>query len=733
MLNAIAVVAISLALFTAAGTGLLSCLGFRDVLRDPRAAPLGAAVIALLATPAAAAGPLRTGAWWVLAVVAVVVVAGVTRRRLAGDRPGGDPGGEPVPAVVLACAGAAGLVALVPLLIDGGGGILQVASHDVWCFVGTADWLFYRGLDVPLTIPPDFPLFEWSAKNADLGQLPLGLEATTGVLMTLTGATRSYTVMGPLEATLFVLSACGWLHLARAVFTGLSTRRMCAVAVAGGIGPGVVMAMTHGHVPNLFGLALFAFAVGESLRLAREPRPRLLVTAACGVAGAVTVYSSLLPWLIVGTLVAAVAGGRAPVRHPGRRSVPWPLTWVALVAAAGVVGAFGAWRAYGFARAASDAADTFVPVVGLGDYAALFAGTFHELPAPGVHAGPWRLAATVAVLLAAAGVCAWAARTRRGGVGVALATALTATTVLLIVHYERVGDAGYPLYKAALTGGAVVLPAVAVTAIGSLDARHLVPWLAVVVAIVVPAAGSLVLLTHLVRDPHHGIRQDLRAVIDTVAGQPAGQTLLLEGADAGTRPGEPAALFDMRMAAAYGLTRNPAASVEGLNTTITGVSPMGQHSTPLVRPATAWTTVLSSRPGPFGAGRRVQRRFGGFTLSAAPVSGLDATDYGVGWSVPHRVDDRLAQDVHGDNEILVSNAGSAGRVVTLTLRARGLDGPARLTLSAWRAPGRTVAVADRWTTVALRLPVPAGGVAPVSVAVPGTHGISVSGVVVSEG
>ncbi len=711
-----------LAVFGIFALGALLCLGagaaVRGLLwpRDPwigvDTVPLGLAALIAVLYPL---GLALSGSGAAIVVVGLIVVglAGALVRRVRGGDRLRAAGAALVPSVPAAIVVGGGLVlGLLLLVATGRQGFpttIAVTNNDGWGYAAMVQWLtdhpFPR--DVLPDIAHPMTLVPWNYSSNDFA---VGFEHFAATLAGLLGR-DGFEVVNAAAAVGLTAAVGGWATLAGGLRSRLGPRDAALVLVAGAV-PMAVLPFSENYVAQFFSICLWPFAVGAFVIFVREPGWRRLLVAALAGAAVVGVYPSLTPWLVLPLLgVAALApprpewtgsrldrlsGAGRPARALRALCLAAALV-VAVVVVAPIQVVRGVQNVLFLDALPVNAIAGFFPA---DSYAALFLGSENAFALfAGVPTG-WSALAGLG-LLALAYLVALAPPGRpRGAPLWILAIGLGAllTTAAVLVRYRVVDELPYQVYKALISGGAVLAGVVVIGLLplggpASRGVRLLA--LGLVVAIWIPVTSRTLQAS---ADGTPGFRSADVEMGRALAALPEGSTVLAAGAAP-----DPDA-FQFRMMAAYFGDHAPERTVIGVGSTGTYLTPGGL---PEWEPSRPWTHVLSTRPEPLsGDGGRV-RIWGNSTyaLDAAPT--LDLTTYGTGWYPTEESGGAVLAWTSAAADVVVANRGASPTRARLSMVVASYARPRLLTLSAQGRVHRVRLPADTPRPVAIDLDLPA--------------------------
>jgi hypothetical protein len=714
-----------LAVFGIYGLGALLCLGagaaVRGLLwpRDPwigaDTVPLGLAALIAILYPLGLALPGTTAGPVVVAMVVLGLAGALARRVRSEPRERVTEGARAAlaPSTSAAIVVGGGLVLGALLLVatarQGFPTTIAVTNNDGWGYAGMAQWLtdhpFPR--DVRPDIAHPMTLVPWNYSSHDFA---VGFEHFAAMLAALLGR-DGFEVVNAAAAVGLAAAVGGWAALASGLRSRLGPRD-AALVLAAGATPVAALPFTENYVSQFVSICLWPFAVGAFVAFVRFPGWRRLVVAATASAAVVGVYPSLTPWLVLPLIVVAALAPPRPEWTgsrlarlagvgPSARVLRGAALAAALVLAVAVVAPIQVARAVQnvmFLDALPVNAITgFFPA---DSYAALFLGSenafslFAGVPASwSVLAGLGLVAVAYLVALAPSG------RPRDEStwiLGVGLAVVLT--TAVVLVRYRFVEELPYQVYKALISGGAV-LAGVAVIGLlprgGPASRGVRLVALGLLVAIWIPVTGRSLQAS---ADGAPGFRSADVEMGRALARLPAGSTVLAAGAAPDERS------FQFRMMAAYFGDHAPDRTVIGVGSTGTYLTP---GALPEWRPARPWTHVLSTRPEPLAGDGGRERIWANsvYALDAAPA--LDLTTYGTGWYPTEDSERPVFAWTSARADVVVANRGTSPRAARLTMVVSSYGRPRALTLSAAERDLHVSLPAEAPTPVGIDLDLPA--------------------------
>lgn len=682
----------ALVLLTVIGVGARAWLGPQGRPRSD-VLPLGAAVAIVLAYPLARVLDLRAIAWLLLVAGLVAIVLAVWRSR-GPDGPVGRP--ETLEIVVLAGGVVVGLLALIPAIAVGFPTAVAHSTRDGFSYMATIGWLLDNGLTRLPEGGPDQALYGITRAQLDDG-FGIGFEMLGAMGAALLGR-ESYQVVNAVSAIGFPLAAAGWLALARRVGTPVPAAIPLVLLAAAA--PAFLLPYSMNQGPHFLALALLPFSLACTIDVARDPRLRPLVIAAIAWGATLGVYTALLPWLVVCTAAAIAAVYRPPERGVALARRMAMHAGAALLAII-VVTPFVHLQALEFIRTIGRP-DSGVTSArwSLDDYAAVLTGGAERVPFATEPPLDWSTAIATLLVLG----CAVAALVlARRGTLVAIAAAGVGTTLLVGASLLRNGEAtaGYNLFKASITGGAILAGcAIAALVVAPRARRGVAPALAGVLAAAwLPVAAGLLQSSY---DEESGFRREEIALGRAIRDLPPDSTVLVEGTTIPTRWE-----YEMRHVTAYFGERDGVEDVEGLGSIASYLTvrqdPPGTRPW---RPDTPWDYVVTSGAQLRQGARQVVWSSPHYRIERAPV--LDVTNYGPGWYGPETdPDGRVHAWTAGDAALVVSNRGVRPRVATLAFDVQSYEVPRRVEVTAQGARARVIAVPGRRVRVRVPVPVPA--------------------------
>ncbi len=365
--------------------------------------------------------------------------------------------------------------------------------------------------------------------------------------------------------------------------------------------------------------------------------------------------------------------GRGPSRRVGRGAALLGALLVGVLVAGPIQVVRGVENLLFLDSAPVNAAAGFLPDDG---YAAIFFGSAPIFPIIRGEGVGW--AAIAGLLIVAAAAVAAIVPGRRlispRATLLAMALGILVTTGAIFVRYRVLDDLPYQVYKALISGGAVLAGLAVIGLIPLARSRRRavgIVALGCVAAIWIPVTSDNLQASV---DPGTGFREADVEMGRALADLPEGSTVLVEGAAPDARS------FQFRMMASYFGGRAPEVTMVGLGSTASYLTGGGA---PEWRPARPWTHVLTARPEPVATDRTEVWTNGAYALAAAPA--LDVTPYGLGWYPPEQdasgvfawtagpvdlvVSNRRAAPVRARLEMTVASAGRP-RVALLTAEGR---------------------------------------------------------------
>lgn len=640
--------------------------------------PVGACVLVLLLYPLSYAGPMRVVGPAVAVVLALVLVVAcalrIARTGAAALSMAFKPRRIDLAVTVLGLG--AGLLLLWPMLSLGMATTIAITNNDGWYYAGLVNWLSEHAAGSAM-VPSQAEPLNGAVTMMRQSDLPFGLEL---VIATVRGFVplAPHELVGPASAVGVPLVVAGWAAVARALRVSGSLG-VLVIALAA-FSPLFILAFYESYLTQFVGLALSPLSLAATIRLAQTPSLRRLVFMAIAVGGAVGVYFGLLPWLVLVVLVVFVvvrpswpqwapAALRAPSRHARALGVGG-LSAACLMAVV-VVAPTVVARAARFSVLASGFGDAgpFVPFGPRAGVTFLFGASTSPLAEMG-----WRetMGATVvgaALLLA---VVLLTGRSRVSLMPLLLGLTCGGATALVFLHYHQSGFV-YGTYKTLITGGMLIAGFLIASLLAGARGRRGggVAALAILACALVWGGTALQLGRDQVAAAP-GFREHESALGKELGELPQGSVVLADGSDVDA--GFDA--FQLRMMGAYYITRDADLTGVGLWTTPTYISP---GPLPEFRPATPWTHVISSRPSPFDAGRRLIWHSGPYRLFRAPA--VDVTQYGTSWFRPEEDGRGTFQWLGGPAELVLSNRTGENRNVALKFTAESLATDRKLTIA----------------------------------------------------
>jgi hypothetical protein len=713
---------------------LLAGLALRGLL-DPGARwmglgtlPLGVCTLIVLLYPLGAALPGSQAAPVALALVLAGGGAAVVRLRratLAGARlealrAAVRPTGPE--AVILAAGLVAGLLLLIPTMLEGLPTTIAVSNYDGWAYATLVDWL----VDHPFprdvaNLGPAEPLTLVPATTMDRS-FAFGFEHFAALVAALLGR-DGYEVINAAAAVCFAASLGGWAVLAAALRPRLGPLGAGLIALAAAT-PLAVLAFADNFVTQFVSICIWPFALGAFAEYARRRSWRELVVAGVAGAGLVGVYPAMVPWIVLPCLaVAVLAPPRAERSSWGWLALPGEgardRTRRAAVLAGGLLAAVMVLGPIQVARVIPNLRflDTtviaglytdFAPGVG---YASFFLGGSSASSLLSGSAVAWSVVAALLLLVGAFAVAFAAQRLSRAGrlALVAAAAGVLLTTGVAALRYTAIDPQPYQVFKGLILGGAVFAGLGVVALLPGGAPRRLGATLAglgLMAAVWIPVSSQTLQESY---ESVRGFRPPDVEMGRALEALPPGATVLAEGA------APDADSSQLEMMAAYFADRAGGLPMEGLGNTSSFLSPGGE---PDWRPSRPWTHVLATGPQPVATLRVPLWANSDYRLAAAPA--LDVTAYGRGWYPPEGTGRGVSAWTAYGTELLVSNRDDRPRRARLSMEVASYAQPRTLELG---VGGRTIArplAADVGTPVALVLAVPARSVAIVTLdATPG--------------
>jgi len=674
-----------LALFVGAGIALFALLEPGGRWLTPAAPAAGAALLICLAHPL---GFLLPGALaMVLAVVIVVALLGVgVWRRPTPRRLGAALALSRGEAATLALGAAAGLLLLAPVFSIGFPTTIAAGIADGWARSVFAEWL----IDTPLVdstqhVGTDRPIGTYSGMPHELGA---GFEYLVVAVSTLLGR-RPFETALPVATLAAPIALGGWAWLHSLVSRRPPRVWQAAVLAIVTLSPLFVLPLGENYLTQCLSIALWPFAMAATYRFAERPGVGRAAVAALGLGAAVGVYPPLAPWIAVPAALLVV------VMAPRRAAAPAALALLGLGLAVVVVAPIQLVRGVESVLLFSDHQESnpaFPLFQAEQDLQLVLGGASqYSLSAAGTGPAIWQLVGSVALMLGAAAVGAFALRAMRPAERRPLLTLIAgvlAVTLALYVKYKFGDDYGYGTYKGLISGGAL-LGGLLLLTLASAPAR-LGTWRGVAagvcLAVWVPVTAQILQQQ---RDGNQGFREADRALIGAIERLPRDEVVLVDGA------AENDFSFRLRMATGYVAAAFEDRRLEGLGSTFSYFTRGGEESW---RPQRPWRYVAASdAPSAFSARRRTLWREAPFRLQEAPV--IDVTPYrsphGNLWGTPP-AGSPPADQFAGPVEIVVANRGAQQAAAKLDLELRALR------------RGRTVVIGDGGGA-ARRQPLPARG------------------------
>ena len=714
MIAVIAIYATALILCLWAGVVLGAALDLGGRWLTVRTLPMGAATtMALLYAlgyflPVRLAAPILVGI--LIAGLAVVVVL---RLRLNGERTPEATRGATIwtsaraaftprlPDTIVVCLGVlGGLVLLTPLLRLGYPTTIAYSNNDGWAYVSIIEWL--HGHSIGPRVLPDMEkpitLAPWAQLGAGFG---VGFELISSTTMTLLGR-RAFEMVNAVSAIGIPIAACGWACIWQAV-TGRLERMHAALVVLAVLSPVFLLPFTENYTTQFVAICFWPFAMGSFVYYARRPSVRRVIPAALGTAAVLGAYPPLAPWLVPPLLLAGLIGGRWPTTIAGWRDARayLPRLRHAALILAGfavtlvIVAPIQVRHTLRWFTGHSASAGVSFPRLGYDDYLVWATGT--TAPYSYITGAPIAWSVTAAALIVVPiFVIGLLLPLRRGEAPKRSMLLLTAgslvTTAAVFTAFRITDPLGYGLYKAIMTGAAMLAGLVILSLIPRRPSARSTPRfmaIAVLAAVWVPVSGQLLEQTY---NGYPGFRRadiELGRALDAL---PPGNDVLIEGA------AEETGSFQVRMMQSYFGSALADQDMEGLGSSASYISPGGQ---PQWRPSDPWTYVVTIHPtgSPFGRGRVQVWSNGVYWLWRAPS--LDVTPFGATWYPPEKDGKRYFQWTSGNVQLILSNRSDRPRDVSLRMRAASYAVPRRVTFARDGEKGRTVTI-------------PATGVVPIS-------------------
>jgi hypothetical protein len=671
--------------------------------------PLGAVLPGEAAAPVALALVLAGGAVPVVRLRRSIPAGARLGALRAAIRPTG------AEAVVLVAGAVAGLLLLIPTMLEGLPTTIAVSNYDGWAYATLVDWL----VDHPFprdvaNLGPAEPLTLVPATTMDRS-FAFGFEHFAALVAALLGR-DGFEVVNAAAATCFAASLGGWAVLANALRSRLGAVEAGLIALAAGT-PLAALAFADNFTTQFVSICLWPFALGAFVEYARRRSWRELVVAGVAGAGLVGVYPAMVPWLVLPCLAVAAL---APPR-PARRSWRWlelggeggrdrarraGVLVATLLAAVVVIGPIQAARVIPNLRFLDTTVITglytdFASEVG---YASFFLGGSSASSLLSRPAVAWSVVAALLLLIGAFAVAFAAQRLGRTGrlALVAAAAGVLVTTGAAVLRYTAIDPQPYQVFKGLILGGAVFAGLGVVALLPGGAPRRLglsLAGLGLMAAVWIPVSSETLQESY---DSVRGFRPPDVEMGRALEALPPGATVLAEGA----APDAQSSQLEMMTAYFAGRADLPAV---GLGNTSSFLSAGGL---PEWRPSRPWTHVLSTGPQPVTTPRAPVWANADYRLAAAPA--LDVTAYGRGWYPPEGAGAEVsAWTAHGV-ELIVSNHDDRPRRARLSMEVVSYARPRTMTLAAGgRAAARRLA-ADAGTPVAIALAVPPRSVAVVT-------------------
>jgi hypothetical protein len=578
--------------------------------------------------------------------------------------------------VLVAAGVVGGLLWLVPLFKLGFPTTIAATIGDGWSYVSMVHWLGDHSLRERPVVAVDHPL-EIILSAQFHGGFTVGFEMLATAVASLLRR-QAFEVVNAVSAVSLPIAIAGWGCLLKSIGRSALRSWPSLWVLVCGATPLLVLPFSENQAPHCLALALWPFAVAGAIEFASAPTIGRLLFAAVGSAGVLSVYTSLLPWLIAG-LIGGVAVGTARRRSLRLTSLGSLSAWLggtvttllALAAVVAVIAPAQVRQVFRFVANVSEDVGVQAPRLGFEDQALLFLGVRAQRPFTGPLPVSWSSLALAIVMAMVFAVCLWnLARARvRGGRGVLLVGgAIACVTAVVVLRFRVTDPFGYAAFKATVSGGTIIAGlAVLGLIIGfTRDSIRVAATVALAVSAVVWMPVSVELLEGTTAANGQGFRApDIelgRALRDHVLGE---RVVLVEGAAGG------ADAFRLRMMASYFGEAYAGRAMEGLGTTPSYVASVGGG--PEWRPGRPWSFVVTNQPQPVATNRSLVWQNGLYTLASAPA--LDVTTYGVGWYGSGHDDKGSYAWTAGPVELIVSNRTPTSRNATLGMdvSSHGVD------------------------------------------------------------
>ncbi len=371
-------------------------------------------------------------------------------------------------AVILSAGLVAGLLLLIPTMLEGLPTTIAVSNYDGWAYATLVDWL----VDHPFprdvaNLGPAEPLTLVPATTMDRS-FAFGFEHFGALVASLLGR-DGYEVVNAAAAVCFAASLGGWAVLAAALRSRLGSIEAAVIALAAAA-PLTAIAFADNFVTQFVSICLWPFVLGAFAEYARRRSWRELVVAGVAGAGLVGVYPAMVPWVVLPCLAVAIL---APPQ-PGRRTWRWlklpgegarararraAVLVGSLLAAVIVLGPIQALRVIPNLRfldttVISGLYTDFASGVG---YASFFLGGSSASSLLAGSAVAWSVIAALLLLIGAFAVAFAAQRLGRAGrlALVAAAGGVLLTTGAAVLRYTAIDPQPYQVFKGLILGGAV--------------------------------------------------------------------------------------------------------------------------------------------------------------------------------------------------------------------------------------------------------------------------------------
>jgi hypothetical protein len=700
------------------GVALAGVLDPRGRWLDLRSLPLGAATAIALLWPLGWLMPVRVAAWVFVGVVLAALAVALVLRARAG---GGPRALRDVlatgraDAVVLGIGAVGGMLILAPLLRLGFPSTIAYSNNDGWSYVGIIEWL--HGHAFGPTALPDMLRPTTFAPFAQLRDgFGVGFELLASTTMTLTGR-DAYEMVNPVSALGLPIALGGWAYLWTGITGRIGWRHGALIAVAV-TSPVFLLPFAENYTPQFVSVSFLPLAAATFVHYARRPGVRTAIPAAIGSAAVIGVYPPLLPWLIPTLLLAALIGARWPGDRAGWRDTRahvGRLRRSALVLAGFVIALVviaPIQLRHVIRWFSTHTAEAGIPFPRLQPEDYLVWATGNSAPFSYITGSPvpWSVAATalIVVPIFVVGLLLPLRHAESPRRALALVTAgVVIATAIVFITFRLTDPLGYGLYKALITGGAMLAGLLVLSLIPLRDrglAGIRLLCLAILAAVWIPQSAQLLELSYRSTVGFRATDIQLGRELRTL---PPRSTILVEGA--AEEPGS----FQVRMTQAYFGPEFAERHVEGLGSSSSYITPGGQ---PQWRPDTPWDYVITLRAdaAPFGAGREPVWDNGVYFVSRAPE--LDATPFGQRW-YPQEVDGSGPyQWTSGNVELIVANRSDRERRVTLGMTVASYADARRLTVAPEGAEGTTFTVPperEGLTRIAVPLTLPPDSTTPI--------------------